>query len=46
MNDAAWLQYMGAIAPFLFIQTSIAWAAFVDDSVDPIFPRWFGYMNL
>ncbi|NIB38831.1 hypothetical protein HBA55_04495 [Pseudomaricurvus alkylphenolicus] len=46
LNDAAWLQYMGALAPFLFIQATLAWAAFVDKRPNPIFPRWFGYLNL
>lgn len=45
-HDAAWLQYMGGIAPILFLPGSIAWAAFIDKSKNPVFPRWFGYLNV
>lgn len=46
LNDAAWLQYLGALAPFLFMLGSAAIAAFVDDSETPVFPRWYGFFNL
>lgn len=46
LHDAAWLQYLGAIAPFLFMLGSAAIAAFVDDSQTPVFPRWYGYFSL
>ena len=45
LHDAAWLQYMGALAPFLMIMVSIAIAAFSDKREKPIFPRWLGYVN-
>lgn len=46
LHDAAWLQYMGALTPFLFMLASVAIAAFVDDSDRPVFPRWLGWFNL
>jgi hypothetical protein len=46
LHDAAWLQFLGALAPFLFMLASIAIAAFVDDSDKPVFPRWLGWFNL
>lgn len=46
LHDAAWLQYLGAIAPFLFMLGSVAIAAFVDDAERPVFPRWYGWFNL
>lgn len=46
LHDAAWLQYLGALAPFLFMLGSVAIAAFVDDSKKPAFPRWLGWFNL
>lgn len=46
LHDAAWLQYLGALAPFLFMLASVAVAAFVDDDPEPVFPRWYGWFNL
>jgi hypothetical protein len=46
LHDAAWLQYLGALAPFLFMLASVAIAAFVDDHERPVFPRWYGWFNL
>jgi hypothetical protein len=46
LHDAAWLQYLGALAPFLFMLGSVAIAAFVDDCEKPAFPRWVGFFNL
>lgn len=46
LHDAAWLQYLGAIAPFLFMLGSAGIAAFLDDSETPVFPRWYGYFNI
>ena len=46
LHDAAWLQWMGGMAPFLFMLVSVAIAAFVDESEKPVFPRWLGYFNI
>ena len=46
MHDAGWLQFQGAMFPFLFMLASVAIAAFVDDSDKPAFPRWFGFFNV
>lgn len=46
LNDIAWLQFLGVIAPFYFVVISIAYAAFADDDPNPIIPRWVGYFNV
>ena len=46
INDAAWLQFVGGLTPFLPILVSIAVASLADDSEQPVFPRWCGYLNL
>jgi hypothetical protein len=43
MNDAAWLQFVGALALFVPIVLAQGVAAFIDKSDDKIFPRWSGY---
>jgi hypothetical protein len=45
-HDGGWMQFAGGLAPFLFCLISIAVASFVDDSEDPLLPRWVGYVNL
>lgn len=45
LNDAAWLQFVGGLTPFLPILVSIAVASLADDSDEPTFPRWCGYFN-
>lgn len=46
LHDAAWIQFVGALFPFLFQLVSVAIATFLDDSSKPVFPRWFGFLNL
>lgn len=46
LHDAAWIQFVGALFPFLFQLVSVAIACFIDDSKKPVFPRWFGFLNL
>lgn len=46
INDAAWVQFVGGLTPFLPILGSIAIASLSDDSEQPTFPRWCGYFNL
>lgn len=43
MNDAAWLQFVGALALFVPIVLAQGIAAFIDKSEDKLFPRWSGY---
>lgn len=43
MNDAAWLQFIGAVSLFVPMIMAQGIAAFIDDSEDRIFPRWSGY---
>lgn len=43
LSDAAWLQWVGALTIYLPFLVSLIVAAFVDDSEEPVFPRWLGY---
>ena len=46
LNDAAWLQFIGAVSLFITMVMAQAIAAFIDKSEDKIFPRWSGYFCL
>ena len=43
LNDAAWLQFIGAVSLFITMVMAQGIAAFIDTSEDRIFPRWSGY---
>jgi hypothetical protein len=43
MNDAAWLQFIGAISLFIPMILAQGIAAFIDTSEDRVFPRWSGF---
>lgn len=46
MSDQFWLTYVGVAVIFVLNVAVIGVAALVDHRVKPVFPRWFGYMNL
>lgn len=46
LNDIAWLQFLGVIAPFYFVVISIIYASLADEDPDPIIPRWAGWFNV
>jgi hypothetical protein len=46
LNDAAWLQFLGAISVFLAMPLSVAVASLCDKSADPVFPRWCAYASV
>lgn len=46
LNDSAWLQWVGGLTIYYPTIGTIAVAAFLDKSPEPVFPRWFGYANL
>jgi hypothetical protein len=46
MNDMAWLQFIGGVTLFLVIPCCIVVAALSDKSVNPIYPRWMGFLNI
>lgn len=43
LNDQGWLPFTGIIYAIVLQNLVIAAAVFSDRSVDPIYPRWFGY---
>jgi hypothetical protein len=46
LNDAAWLQWVGGLTIYYPTIITMAIASFIDKSERPVFPRWFGYVNL
>lgn len=46
MNDLGWFTLIMAIVPFIVQALLIAAAVLQDQSSEPLFPRWFGYLNL
>lgn len=46
LNDIAWLNIVGGLTIYLPTLFTISIASFMDDSKNPVFPRWFGYMCL
>ena len=46
LNDAGWIQFLGALSLAIPINLAIALAAFMDTSKTPVFPRWLGFFNL
>lgn len=46
LNDAAWIQFLGALSLAIPINLVIGIASFMDTSKNPVFPRWLGYFNL
>jgi hypothetical protein len=46
LNDIAWLQFLGVIAPFYFVVLSLIYASFADSDPDPLIPRWVGWFNV
>lgn len=45
MSDQFWLTYVGVAVIFVLNVATIGLAALVDRRPNPVFPRWFGYMN-
>lgn len=45
MADNYWLTYVGVAAIFSINQIAVGLAVLGDRRKDPVFPRWFGYMN-
>ena len=46
LSDAGWLQWVGGLTLYYPTIITVAVAAFIDKSPQPVFPRWFGYANL
>ena len=45
LSDQFWLTYVGIAVIFVFNLASIGISALVDRRAEPVFPRWFGYLN-
>ncbi|MET7680495.1 hypothetical protein [Streptomyces sp. NPDC005423] len=46
MSDMYWLMLVGNACIFVLQVWSIGYAALIDTRSRPVFPRWFGYLNL
>ena len=46
LNDMFWLCSFGLVGPVVVQALILAVATFIDRGAVPIFPRWFGYVNL
>jgi hypothetical protein len=46
LSDAGWLQWVGGLTIYYPTIITMAIASFIDKSVRPALPRWFGYLNL
>ncbi len=46
MSDIFWLMYVGNACIFVLQVWSIGMAALVDKRAKPVFPRWFGWLNI
>lgn len=44
-NDLVWLSFILLVPPTLPMYATLAIAAFQDRSPNPIFPRWYGWLN-
>jgi hypothetical protein len=46
LNDVFWLCALGLVGGVVVQAIILAAATFLDQGAEPIFPRWFGYLNL
>lgn len=46
LNTMGWIMFLGMAAPTIFIMLISSLVAFLDQSKIPLFPRWFGYLNI
>jgi hypothetical protein len=46
LHDAGWLIFVMVFPAFTMQMFSIGIAAFLDDSANPVWPRWAGYLNI
>lgn len=45
LSDQYWLTYVGVAVIFVLNIASIGFAALIDRREEPVFPRWFAYLN-
>lgn len=45
LNDLAWFMFLAGAAPTIVQWSSIGLAILSDKSANPIYPRWFAYLN-
>ncbi len=46
LSDTAWLMFVGVVSTGALQFVVIALVVFADRRDDPVFPRWFGYLNI
>lgn len=45
LNDLAWFMFLAGASPTIVQWSAIGFAVLSDKSADPIYPRWFGFLN-
>lgn len=45
-NDLAWLSFIGIVCTGMYQMVALAVVTFRDNRLEPVFPRWFGYLQL
>lgn len=45
LNDFGWILFLLALPPFELLMISLGALVFLDPREEPIFPRWYGYLN-
>ncbi|OBI38168.1 hypothetical protein A5709_13255 [Mycobacterium sp. E1386] len=46
LDDVFWLMFVGIVGTLVVQAAVLAIAAFIDQQNPPVFPRWFGYLNI
>ena len=46
LNDLAWLAFLGIVSTGMVQAFMLAILTLSDTRADPVYPRWFGYLNL
>ncbi|MCW2831519.1 MAG: hypothetical protein JWP31_2211 [Aeromicrobium sp.] len=46
LNDVFWMMFIGIVGTLVLQSLILAAATFMDKREVPVFPRWFGYLNL
>lgn len=46
LQDIGWLQFVCVVWVVFLQMVCIGWAILIDDSDEPVIPRWVGYLNL
>lgn len=46
LNDISWINIVGGFLPGVSFSLGVALSCFLDSRASPLFPRWFGWVNI